>query len=49
MKNFHRKKNQVDRICIRGEWIEGEEAIKVGIVNAYTSLLLDPNEGRVSV
>lgn len=48
MENFHRKKNQVNRICIWGEWVEGEEAVRVSIVNAYTSLLSNHCEWRVS-
>ena len=42
MENSHRKRNNIDRICIGDRWLNGIEEVKTGIVNAFKELLSDP-------
>ena len=48
MANSHRRRNNIYRIHIGGDWLNGEENIKIGIVNAYKNLLSDPGGWRAS-
>ena len=48
MANSHRRRNNIDRIRIGGDWLNGEENIKIGIVNAYKNLLSDLGGWRAS-
>ena len=48
MANSHRRRNNIDRIRIGGDWLNEEENIKIGIVNAYKNLLSDPGGWRAS-
>lgn len=47
MENARRRKNNINRICIKGVWVEGEENIRDDIVN--TDLFSNPEEWRVGV
>ena len=48
MANSHRRRKNIDRIRIGGDSLNGEENIKIFIVNAYKNLLSDPGGWRAS-
>ena len=48
MTNSHKKSNTIERIRVNGEWIEGDEEVRIGIVNAFKELLSDPGTWRAS-
>ena len=49
MANAHKRRNNVDRIKINGEWLTEENDIREGIANAFKTLLSNPGEWRPSV
>ena len=38
MANSHKKSNTIERIRIGGDWLEGDEEVRTGIVNAFKVL-----------
>ena len=48
MANSHRKRNNIDRICIGDQCLNGTEEVKVGIVKAVKDLFGDPGGWRAS-
>ena len=46
--NSHRKRNNIDRICIGDQWLTGKEEVKFCIVKAFKELLGDPGGWRAS-
>ena len=48
MANSHKKSNTIERIRIGGDWLEGDEEVRTGIVNAFKVLLSDPGSWRAS-
>ena len=48
MANYHRKMNNIDRICIGDQWLTGTEEVKLGIVKAFKELFGDPGDWRAS-
>lgn len=42
-----RRGSSIERIIIKGEWLEGEE-VKTGVVNAFKDLLTNPGDWRTS-
>ena len=49
MANSCRKRNNIDRIHIGGDWLNGIEEVRTGIVNAFKVLLSDPGDWRASL
>ena len=49
MENSHRKRNNIDRIRIGGDWLNGTEEVRTDIVNAFKVLLSNPGDWRVSL
>ena len=48
MANPHKRRNTIERIRIGGEWLIGEENVRIGIVNSFKELLIDPGGWRAS-
>ena len=48
MANSYRKRNNIDRICIGGDWLNGIEEVRTCIVNAFKVSLSDPGDWRAS-
>ena len=48
MANSHKKSNNIERIRIGGDWLEGDGEVRTGIVNAFKVLLSDPGSWRAS-
>ena len=48
MANSHRTRNNIDRICIGGDWLNGAEEVRTCIVNAFKVLLSDRGDWRDS-
>ena len=48
MANSHRKRNNIDRIRIGGDWLNCTEEVRTSIVNAFKVLLSDPGDWRAS-
>ena len=46
MTNSHRKRNNIDRIRIGGDWLNCTEEVRTSIVNAFKVLLSDPGDWR---
>ena len=44
MENSHRMRNNIDRIRIGGDWLNGIEDVRTGIVNALKVLLFYPGD-----
>ncbi|RVW43416.1 Transposon TX1 uncharacterized 149 kDa protein [Vitis vinifera] len=49
MANAHRRRNNVDRIKVNGDWLTEENDIREGIANAFKTLLSNPGDWRPSV
>ena len=48
MANSCKRRNNIERIRIKGVWVNGEEEARIGIVNAFKELLSDPGVWRAS-
>ena len=48
MENSHRKRNNINKISIGDQWLNGTKEVKIGIVNAFKELLGDPGAWRAS-
>ena len=48
MANSHRRRNTILQLNINGELVKEEEALRLGIANAFESLLTDPGEWRAN-
>ena len=44
MTNSHRRRNIILQLNINGELVKEEEPLRLGIANAFESLLIDPGE-----
>ena len=42
MENSYKMMNNIDRIRIEGDCLNGEDEVRTGIVNAFKELLFDP-------
>ena len=40
--NSHKRRNNIERIQIRGVWVNGDDEVRTGIVNAFKELMFDP-------
>ena len=49
MTNSHKKRNNIDRIRIGGDWLNGEDEVRTGIANAFKELLSDLGVWRCSL
>ena len=49
MANSHKRRNNIERIRIKGVCVNGEEEARIGIVNAFKELLSDPGVWRASL
>ena len=48
MTNSHRRRYTILQLNINGELVKEEEALRLGIANAFESLLIDPGEWWVN-
>ena len=48
MANSHRRRNNIFKLKINGVWNNEKEEFRQGIMNAYKTLLSDPEEWRAS-
>ena len=48
MANSHKRRNNIEMIQIRGVWVNGDDEVRTGIVNAFKELLSDPGVWRAS-
>ena len=49
MASPHKRMNNIERIRIKGVWVNGVEEARIGIVNAFKELLFDPGVWRASL
>lgn len=47
MTNYHKKMNNIKRIRIKGEWLEGKD-VKSEVVNVFKDLLIDVGDWRAN-
>ena len=48
MANSRKRRSNIERIRIKGVWVNGEEEARIGIVNAFKELLSNPGVWRAS-
>ena len=48
MANSHKRRNNIDIICIRRKWLNGVEEVKTSIVNVFKNIMSDPGDWRAS-
>ena len=49
MANSHKRRNNIERIQIKGVWVNGKEEARIGIMNAFKELFSDPGVWRASL